>query len=64
MVQRQRENVAKYLYDISKFVFATVVLGNFVAGRSFDVLSLINGISGAYIFFWWGYSLDGNGGSA
>jgi len=46
---------------MSKVVFATMVVGNFVAGKSFDMLALVNGISTTYIFFWWGYSLDAKG---
>ena len=59
MTQRQRENIAKYLYDLSKIVFATAVLGNLIAGKQFDVVSLIWGTAGTWLLSWWGYVLDG-----
>ena len=62
MVQGQRENVAKYLYDMSKIVLATTVIGNLSAWKDFDILALAIGASGGYILFWWGYVLDGKGG--
>ncbi len=62
MVQRQRENVAKYLYDMSKIVYATTVISNLAAWRDFDIMALVVGASGGYILFWWGYLLDEKGG--
>ena len=61
MVQRQRENVAKYLYDLSKIVFATGVVGNLVAWKQFSMVALVLGGIGALVFLWWGYVLDGRG---
>ena len=58
MTQRQQENVAKYLYDLSKIVFATAVVGNFLAGKQFDMLSLVLGIAGTWLLIWIGYMLD------
>ncbi|PIQ82452.1 MAG: hypothetical protein COV76_03490 [Candidatus Omnitrophica bacterium CG11_big_fil_rev_8_21_14_0_20_64_10] len=61
MVSRQRENVAKYLYDLSKIVLAATVVGNLVAWKQFDVLTfLLGGISGLGLFGW-GYRVDGAG---
>ena len=62
MVHRQRENAAKYMYDLSKIVFATAVVGNLVAGRHFDMLTLTIGSSIGYLFFWWAFVLDGRNG--
>ncbi len=58
MNQRQRENSAKYLYDLSKIVFATGVVGNLIAWRHFDVVILLSGLGVTYLFFWAGYQLD------
>jgi hypothetical protein len=59
MIQRQRENLSKYLYDLSKILFATAVVGNLLASRSFNVLALLIGGGISYICFWWGHVLDG-----
>ena len=59
MIQRQRENTAKYLYDLSKIVLATAVLGNLVGVDRINVLSLAMGAPMAYLFFWWAHVLDG-----
>ncbi len=59
MTLRQRENAAKYLYDLSKIVFATAVVGNLIANKSFDMLVLIIGGGMSYLSFWWGQLLDG-----
>ena len=59
MNQRQRENTARYLYDLSKIVLATAVVGNLIAGKSFDVLISLIGSPIAYLLFWWGHILDG-----
>ena len=58
MTQRQRENTAKYLYDLSKIVFATGVVGNVIAWKQFDMLILALGAAVAYLLFWGGYQLD------
>lgn len=59
MTQRQRESAAKYLYDLSKIVFAAAVVGNLLAAKSFDMLVLIIGGGMSYLSFWWGQLLDG-----
>ncbi|MBI3322713.1 MAG: hypothetical protein HYZ94_03420 [Candidatus Omnitrophica bacterium] len=63
MTKRQRENVAKYFYDISKIIFATVVLGNLLATERFNVLSFLLGSVVAYFCLEWGYTLDGKEGN-
>lgn len=60
MTQRQRENLAKYLYDLSKVLFATAVVGNLIAGARFDVISFLCGGIVGTSFLGWGYFLDGN----
>ena len=59
MTHRQRENLAKYLYDLSKIVFAAAVVGNLVAGRRVSMLTFMIGGSISYLCFWWGHLLDG-----
>ena len=41
MTQHQRENIAKYLYDLSKILFATAVVGNLVAWSRMNVIILV-----------------------
>ena len=59
MTQKQRENLAKYLYDLSKIVFATTGVGNILAWKQLNVIALILGGLAAGVFLWWGYNLDG-----
>jgi hypothetical protein len=59
MIQGQRENLAKYPYDLSKIVFAATVVGNLIAGQRFNMVVLILGDSGAYLLLWVGFLLDG-----
>lgn len=58
MIQRRRENVAKYLYDLSKIVFATAVIGKLVDREHFDVLFSILGVVISWMFLEWGYALS------
>lgn len=62
MIQHQRENIAKYLYDLSKIVFATTVVGNVIDRGHFDVVILIFGTVVSWMFLEWGYALDGTQG--
>ena len=59
MTQRQRESAAKYLYDLSKIVFAAAVVGNLLSARNSNVLILLMGGGISYLCFWWGHVLDG-----
>ena len=59
MTHRQQENLAKYLYDLSKILFATVVVGNLVAPSGFDVVVLSVGVSGAGACYAVAFVLDG-----
>lgn len=58
MTRKQKESVAKYLYDISKGIILLAVVGNMVQGK-WDIISLIAGGISALIFFLWGYSIEG-----
>ena len=59
MTKRQRENVAKYLYDVSKLVFATAVVGNVIVWDRFRVIAFLFGAVTAACCFAWAYLLDG-----
>ena len=59
MIQRQRENVARYLCDLGKILFAATVVGNLVAWKQFDMISFFLGAIAASICLWWGYRMDG-----
>ncbi len=58
MNKKQRENTAKYLYDISKGVALVAVIGNIVKDQ-WNISNLIIGLLAAIGFFIWGYVIDG-----
>lgn len=58
MKPRQRENAAKYLYDISKGIALVTVVGALTTGQ-WSVLTLSLGTLAALVFFLWAYWLDG-----
>jgi hypothetical protein len=60
MIKRQRENLAKYCYDISKIMVAVPVIGNIMSDR-FSLLVFWAGIIGADIFLILGHFLDKGG---
>ncbi|MBI3814622.1 MAG: hypothetical protein HY279_09190 [Nitrospinae bacterium] len=57
MIKRQRENLAKYCYDMSKIMFAALVLGNIMSER-FSPLGFWLGIIETVLFLILGYLLD------
>ncbi len=58
MNKNQRENTAKYLYDISKGIALLAVVGNIVKDQ-WVISNLIIGLIAAIGFFIWGYFIDG-----
>jgi len=58
MHKKQRENTAKYLYDISKGIALVAVVGNIVKDQ-WNISNLIIGLLAAIGFFIWGYVIDG-----
>jgi len=58
MNKKQRENTAKYLYDISKGIALVAVVGNIVKDQ-WNISNLIIGLLAAIGFFIWGYVIDG-----
>ena len=61
--QRQRENVARYVYDLSKIMFAAAVVQGIVDWEHGDLLKLIVGAVSAFGLAVCGYSLDAREGS-
>ena len=58
MNNKQRENTAKYLYDISKVVFTFSVIANAVA-KDFNATIFWLGLFVAALLFFFAYILDG-----
>ena len=57
MNKTQRENLAKYSYDISKLLFAAFVLANIMSDKFYIYLVII-GIFGTMFFIILGYILN------
>lgn len=55
----QRQNTAKYLYDLSKIIFTFAIIGNLMTRNKFDVGAFVTGIFGTVLIFLWGYRIDG-----
>ncbi|MBW2331181.1 MAG: hypothetical protein JRF30_09725, partial [Deltaproteobacteria bacterium] len=53
MNKKQRENTAKYLYDISKGIALVAIVGNIVKSQ-WNISNLIIGLFAAAGFFIWG----------
>ncbi|MFA4980370.1 MAG: hypothetical protein WC589_22870 [Sphingobacterium sp.] len=51
LTQKQKENIAKYLFDISKLSFAGMVVGKFFAAESILSLDVITGIMFSFSIF-------------
>ncbi|MCF6157951.1 MAG: hypothetical protein E3K32_05135 [wastewater metagenome] len=59
MTKKQRENTAKYLYDISKGIALLAIIGNFVS-KKWDMSVIVFGGIATVAFFTWAYILDGD----
>lgn len=57
VTKRQREDAAKYLYDLSKIVFALAVVGNLLS-EHFKPSPFLLGLAAALVFFVAAYILD------
>jgi hypothetical protein len=60
MTDRQRENTAKFLYDLAKGVGLIAVVGGLVSGQATRI-SVIFGLLGLGFLFFAAYWLDGRG---
>ena len=59
--KEQKDNLAKFAYDIAKIVFAIIVIGPFVKPESFSLFVFILGAIWTIIFLLIGNLLDGKG---
>ena len=57
MNQRQRENTAKYLYDLSKGITLIAVVGNIVTEKR-NFTGLIIGFVGSLVLYLWALYID------
>jgi hypothetical protein len=57
--QKQRDNLAKFLYDVAKIVLTIAVIAPVVNFSVFSYLTMIGGIVAAAIFFSAAFMLDG-----
>ena len=57
MNKKQRENLAKYTYDLSKIMVTAPLIGNMLSDK-FSTLAFWLGLSFALIFLIIGYMLD------
>lgn len=60
MNEKQKENTAKYLYDLSKIVFTFTVVAN-AAAKEFSSAIFWLGLFVAALLFSFAYILDGGG---
>jgi hypothetical protein len=60
MNAKQRDNTAKYLYDLSKIVFTFSVVANAVA-KEFNLTSFWLGMLATVLLFFFAYVLDRGG---
>ena len=57
--EKQRENLAKYFWDMSKVAFAVLVVGPFAKPESFSAAGLLIGVAIGFLLAFSGYLLDG-----
>jgi hypothetical protein len=57
--EKQRENLAKYFWDMSKVAFAVLVVGPFAKPESFSSAGLLVGVVTEFSVALSGYLLDG-----
>lgn len=57
MNQRQRDNTAKYLYDLSKGIALIAVVGNIVTEKR-NFTGLLIGCVGSIAFYLWAFYFD------
>ena len=55
----QKQNLCKFLYDIAKIVFGTVVISQVFKPPEFRIWIFISGLITTVVFFLFAYILDG-----
>ena len=58
MSSKQRENLAKYGYDVSKIIGAILVIGPLTRAEQISGVGLILGVAGSIVFLAIGFLLD------
>jgi len=56
--KKQKDNLAKFSYDIAKIILAVTVIGPIAKPESFHLVLFIGGFVVTVIFFVFGYMLD------
>ena len=56
---KQKDNLAKFFWDMAKVAFTLQVLGPFAKPESISLLGLVIGVSIGIALGLWGYILDG-----
>jgi len=56
--EKQKDNFAKYLYDISKIIIAVMVIGPIAKPESFNIIIFATGTGVSLIFFLIAQTLD------
>ena len=58
--EKQKDNLAKFSYDIAKIILAVTVVGPIAKPETFHFALFIGGFVVTVIFFVFGYMLDAN----
>lgn len=58
ITEKQKDNVAKFLYDVAKITLATLVLSPFTNKESMEIWVLVIGIFVTFISFVLAFNLD------
>ncbi len=58
MNRKQQENTTKYLYDISKIIFATVVIGQLIQREGVQIGLFISGVIACLVTYLIAFLLD------
>jgi xanthine/uracil permease len=56
---KQKENLAKFFWDMSKVTFTVLVIGPYATPGSVGLVGLLIGIVIGFLLALWGYLLDG-----
>jgi len=57
--EKQKDNLAKFFWDMSKVAFTLLVGGPFARPESFSATGLLVGVAIGFVLAWWGHFLDG-----
>jgi len=57
--ESQKQNLCKFLYDIAKITFGTVVISQVFKPPEFKIWIFISGLITTVVFFLFAYILDG-----